>query len=241
MTQSDIKLLYGYPFIFDNPAYLSHINAWHGHIPFAFWCIYALRPNIFVELGTHYGDSYFAFCQAMQKVNMMPHYPNDEYIHNAHAVDTWQGDKHAGFYGSEVIDKVVEVNSQYYPFSTLHKETFAEAVSNFQDKSIDLLHIDGYHTYKDTKETFEMYLPKLSDKAVVLFHDTNVDNPDFGVSQFVDELKYQRYDFLHCNGLSVLCVGKDIPKPLDILLNASGMEKARFRAVFQALGYIITM
>ena len=41
------------------------LPAWEGHIPFAFWCIEQWRPRIFVELGTHAGSSYFAFCQSV--------------------------------------------------------------------------------------------------------------------------------------------------------------------------------
>src|SRR6185437_16416063 len=40
--------------------------AWDGHIPFAFWCVEQWKPRILVELGTHAGTSYFAFCQSIE-------------------------------------------------------------------------------------------------------------------------------------------------------------------------------
>ena len=46
--------------------------------------------------------------------------------------------------------------------------TFAEALQHFPDGSVDLLHIDGRHFYEDVKEDYESWLPKLSDRAVVL-------------------------------------------------------------------------
>lgn len=38
-------------------------SAWTGHVPFAFWVTRACRPGTIVELGSHYGVSFGAFCQ----------------------------------------------------------------------------------------------------------------------------------------------------------------------------------
>lgn len=236
MTELELDSIYEYPLIFDNPKYLSHISSWHGHIPFAFWCMYALKPKIFVELGTHYGDSYFAFCQAV--LNNMNYY-SPEVVTSCFAVDTWTGDNHCGFYGNEVYDWVNKHNEDNYSlFSKLKRNIFLNAVSDFADKSIDLLHIDGYHTYEATKETFETYKPKLSNTGVVLFHDTVSTEPSFGVTKYLSELPYPRFEFQHCNGLSVVCVGDNIPKPLDILLRMNLIERIKFTNLFAVLGYI---
>jgi hypothetical protein len=34
------------PIAFETPLRLTDINSWHGHIPFAFWIIEALRSSI---------------------------------------------------------------------------------------------------------------------------------------------------------------------------------------------------
>ena len=61
-----------------------------------------------------------------------------------YAVDTWEGDEHAGFYGDAVYRTVAAHNrARYAGFSTLIRSTFGEACDYFDDGSVDLLHIDG--------------------------------------------------------------------------------------------------
>ena len=121
-------------------------SAWLGHIPFAFWIIDALKPKRFVELGTHNGSSYLAFCQAVQQLHLST---------ESFAVDTWKGDEHSGYYGEEVFAKLAPYNNEKYgSFSRLIRLYFDEAVGCFEDESIDLLHIDGLHTYEAVKHDF---------------------------------------------------------------------------------------
>lgn len=182
------------------PNYIAK-SAWLEHIPFAFWLTEAIKPKKFVELGTHYGSSYFAFCQAVA---------NQEWEAQCFAVDTWQGDEHAGTYGGEVYTQVYEHNRKYYAhFSTLIKSSFDQALPHFADGSIDLLHIDGLHTFEAVCHDFESWMPKLSDQAVVIMHDTNVRKNGFGVFKLFEDLgkKYPNFEFSHGNGLGIIGVG----------------------------------
>jgi hypothetical protein len=178
-------------------------SSWRQHAPFAFWLIGAHRPARLVELGTHWGFSYFCFCQRAKSLRLPV---------RCAAVDTWSGDEHAGAYGEEVFGSVKSYNDLHFrEFSSLMRMTFDEALPHFGDGSVDLLHIDGRHYYDDVKHDFESWTAKLSRKAIVLFHDTQVTQRGFGVHRYWNELKrhYPHFEFLHGYGLGVLGVGED--------------------------------
>jgi hypothetical protein len=156
-------------------------SAWKGHEIIANYLIRYLTPNIFVELGVHNGFSYFSFCQSVFETKSKT---------KCFAVDNWTGDKHAGFYEDYVFQQVNSHNhNNYLNFSKLLKMNFDDALNQFKDNSIDLLHIDGLHTYEQVKHDFNSWRPKLSDDAVILFHDVNEFRDDFGVHQLFEELK----------------------------------------------------
>src|SRR5215471_7990416 len=195
------------------PDYVEQTSAWTEHIPFGFWIVEVLQPKVIVELGVHLGTSYFAFCQAVKDLPL-----------NAlcYGIDSWQGDEQAGFYGNEVFETVTAHNTKEFSrFSNLVRSTFDEATGYFIDKSVDLLHIDGLHTYEAVKHDFEVWLPKLSDKAIVIIHDINVRERNFGVFKLWEELKarYQHFQFDFGYGLGVLAVNKVVNSELNELFN----------------------
>ena len=213
------------------PAYLES-SAWTEHIPFAFWLIEAHRPRQVVELGTHNGTSYFAFCQAVERLGLNT---------RCFAVDTWKGDEHAGFYGEEVFQKVRAYNdAQYSSFSRLVRSTFDDALNHFSDGTIDLLHIDGLHTLEAVRHDLETWMPKLSERAVVVMHDTNVRERNFGVYKLFEELRerYPCFEFVHGHGLGVLGIGVEQNEQLRRLFEAQDDDSARraVHDVFSRLG-----
>jgi len=219
--------------VFQEPDRLVHPAGWVEHIPFAFWIVDALRPQRFVELGTQSGNSYAAFAQSVAALGL----PTACY-----AVDTWRGDEQTGAYPEEVFTRWREYHDRRFSaFSTLIRATFDEAVTRFADGTIDLLHIDAYHTIDAARRTFATWLPKMSRRGVVLIHDINVKEKDSGSWQLWHEVEriYPSFSFLHGSGLGVLGVGRDLPERVDWLLNPridEAGELAQIRRFFSHLG-----
>jgi O-antigen biosynthesis protein len=221
--------------VIDHPVCLAFlerraVSSWLEHAPFAMWLTSALKPRVLVELGTYYGTSYCAFCQAIDALGLST---------RAFAVDTWQGDPHNGWYSPDVLDDLRRHHDpRYAGFSTLLRMTFDEARPRFADKEIDLIHIDGYHTYEVVRHDFETWLPKLSDRGIILFHDVAERAADFGVWRLWNELRaqYRSFTFLHEHGLGVLAPGPDVPDEVSALLELRDPDIQPVRTIFHEMG-----
>ena len=206
------------------------MSAWLQHGPFAFWIVAALKPRSIVELGTHHGFSYLAFCQAVRRLALPT---------KCYAVDTWQGDEHSDPYPERVYNELKEYHdARYGDFSRLVRSRFDEAAPHFANGSVDLLHVDGRHFYEDAKEDYETWLPKLSDRAIVLFHDINVRERDFGVWRLWHELKskHPSFEFGHGNGLGVLGIGREQPDACRHLFQLDDDQRSAAQGAYLRLG-----
>jgi Methyltransferase domain len=98
------------------------ITAWSEHIPFALALIQMIKPRILVELGVHTGESYCAFCQAVDVLHLDT---------ACYRVDTWCGDEHCGRYEDTVLQDLRSHHDPLYGrFSHLLRKTFDEAVND---------------------------------------------------------------------------------------------------------------
>lgn len=152
-----------------------------------------------------------------------------------YAVDHWQGDEHAGLYGEEVFDEVNDYNNRYYrQFSYLLRRSFDDALSQFEDGTIDLLHIDGLHTYEAVRHDFRSWLPKVKNGGIILLHDIAPRHEDFAVWRLWEEIKAEfpdTFEFHHSWGLGVVAKGPIARHSLltDLLFDSSPSARENLR------------
>ena len=117
---------------------------------------------------------------------------------------------------------------------------FLDARECFADEAIDLLHIDGYHTYEAVTEDFENWLPKMSQTGVIMLHDINVHERNFGVWRLWEDLKtrYPAFGVSHSHGLGVIYVGRQTSPIAQIfqILHKNAQYGTLAQLYFESLG-----
>jgi hypothetical protein len=175
--------------------------AWLGHRRFGYDLVWNLRPRRLVELGVSLGTSFFAFCQAVKDAGI-----GTELV----AVDTWEGDEHTGKYGPGHLERFNDVRRTRFPDVAVRQvmRPFDEARTEVEDASVDILHLDGCHTYEAARHDYEKWKGSVRSGGVILFHDIAVrdDGRGFGIYRLWEELKgrFPTAEFGHSFGLGVL-------------------------------------
>lgn len=182
-------------------------SAWSGHYFFAYDLVRNLKPEVIVELGTHKGNSLFSMAQAIKDGKLKT---------KLHGVDTWEGDSQAGYYGEDIYKEFLKISKKYYTDVDIipHKMFFDDALKTFKNNSIDILHIDGLHTYEAVKHDYDTWLPKVKkDTGIIMFHDVCETKDDFGVYRLweKEKKKYKNtITFEHYHGLGVVFINDNL-------------------------------
>jgi hypothetical protein len=136
----------------------------------------------FVEVGSWKGKS--SAYMAVEIVN------SNKKI-DFYCVDTWEGSiEHAGMQELArlydiFIDNMRPVEPYYFPL----KMKSLEAVTKFEDNSLDFVFIDASHEYDDVKEDINAWLPKLKPGGILAGHDYYTNSEFFpGVYAAANEL-----------------------------------------------------
>src|SRR5687767_1114188 len=223
--------LLDYPMALRDPLHLPTHPSWVAHIPFAFALVEMMRPESIVELGVYEGSSYCAFCQAVAELALRGT--------RCFGIDTWRGDELMGAVNDRTLTRLKAHHDPLYSsFSQFVQADFDTAAAHVADGTIDLLHIDGLHTYEGVKHDFETWRPKMSEVGVILFHDTAVRDGGFGVWRLWEEIAphHPSLHFPHSNGLGVLALGPQVAPPVLAFLEAANRQPDHVRRVFEVLG-----
>ncbi len=221
--------MYNPPTLFGIRPRRFGLVSWSPHVAFGYDLVADLRPRVLVELGTHSGESYFAFCQSVEENSTGT---------TCYAVDTWKGDPQAGFYAEDVYQDVLRHNQEFYAnFSYLVRASFDDALDRFTDGSLDLIHFDGLHTYDAVRHDFQTWRRKLSPRGIALFHDIAARHDDFGAWKFWEEIRQtgENFEFRHGWGLGVLkpAGGAPVRSPLlQSLFNANPAQAENIRRYY---------
>jgi predicted O-methyltransferase YrrM len=101
------------------------------------------------------------------------------------AVDHFQGSEGEEEAHKEAKEKDIEVelmkNVGHFPNLKVLRMASVEAAKQFEDKSVDMVFIDGGHTYKDLKADIEAWLPKA--KKLICGHDWGITSVEAAVTE----------------------------------------------------------
>lgn len=210
--------------LFWRARYLKKSSFLH-HLPFLFWLIETCRPTSIVELGVGDGVSYFAACQAVDKLGL------DAYCQG---IDRWE-EKDAN------LDAVREHNAeQYGNFSRLIAGDVHEVVRRFSDGSIDLLHVDVEVEGSVLDSLSHDWTRKLSPHGVILLHGVTTRFTEGHAKAFLSNLaaSYPHVLLEGGDGLVAILYGSERNDRLSKLANLKfGMSGySEVHQVFSRLG-----
>lgn len=201
-----------------------------SHVPFYFWLINTCRPRLLVASGPSHGLAYAALCEAAARAKL-----NGRCY--AVGAPARNGDSECA---EDAIRAFNEFNQRHYArFSKVLNFDESDALKHFDDSTVDLLHLHGFHSQRALGEQFDAWRPKLSQRAVVILEGTKSCGEDSRDSPLLDDgtPKLPGFEFTHDRGLRLIIAGSIAPEAVRQLcaLKESG-EIAVIRERFSALG-----
>jgi predicted O-methyltransferase YrrM len=161
-------------------------TAWTDHIKFAQWIVNKQKPQTIVDLGVAFG--YSSFCFALPKVGKV------------YGIDTFEGDSMSGY--NNTFDYVKQKRKELNLDNVIFIKGYFGIVAKKWKKTIDILHIDGFHSYTAVKNDYDTWSKFVHDDGLILFHDTCV--PHYGVHEFFNEISLPKTNFTCSHGLGVV-------------------------------------
>lgn len=207
------------PAIFSRAKYLGPSQTLH-HLPFLSWLVEALKPRRVVEIGLNHGVSYFATCQAAERLDCLL---------DCTGIGEWS---------DGVPEDLARYNDeQYQEFSSLLSMSGSAAADRFEPGSVDLL-ILGRPMSEIEKLLEAGWQDKISARGIVLIHGSRIGDAEAQADLTKLRQAYDSFEFPHGDGLLVLGVGQELPPRITKFLD-HGLTPDRaehLRRVFRRLG-----
>jgi predicted O-methyltransferase YrrM len=163
------------------------------------WFLYGIaraqKPQVCVEIGSAQGKSACYVGLALKENG-----GGKVYAIDPHSATNWND--HESVESLDIIRRNIATFG-LRDYVEVIRSTSQEAHPNWT-RSIDLLFIDGDHSYEGVKRDFQLFVPHVNPFGFVVFHDTLWDlkpdpqysRADMGVPRFVDELRRDGYPVL---------------------------------------------
>jgi methyltransferase family protein len=174
----------------------SRGHDWVGLGTIAYEIVLHFKPRKIVELGCARGFSTFSMGLALRDLGTGG---------RIFAVDTWEGDYQYGYYGENVYEgflesrRILDLEETVCPM----KMTFEHA-SKLIVPPIDLLHVDGLHTFRAVRRDFKLFRHHLAPGAIVLFHDVYTVFPQMRLFWALISRRYSSCLIPYQHGLGVI-------------------------------------
>jgi predicted O-methyltransferase YrrM len=158
----------------------------------------ALKPQVCVEIGPARGKSACYIATALKENGSGKLYSIDP-----HSSTAWNDNESIDSY--DLFLRNVSL-AGVEPFVEVVREFSYQAAATWK-LAIDILFIDGDHSYEGVKKDWEAFSPHVTEFGVVIFHDTLWDlqpdpryaRSDMGVPKFVEDLRQQGYPVITIN------------------------------------------
>ncbi len=160
----------------------------------------AMKPDVCVEIGSARGLSACHVALGLEENERGTLYAIDPHIRT-------------GWNDENSVDTLAILRANLRSISVEHRveivqELSSRAADGWQ-QPIDILFIDGDHSYEGVKRDWDLFTPHVREFGVVVFHDTIWDRQepnkysraDMGVPRFVDEIR--------ASGMPVITLERD--------------------------------
>jgi predicted O-methyltransferase YrrM len=185
-------------YIISNPDFtikeiLSNIpSGWNipprSHNYFIQWLLKETKPSIIVDLGVDYGYSSFLMS-----------YLSDAQVYG---IDCFDASVHEPR-KDEDYQFVLDIKEKLQLSNLSIYKAYFNDVAKTWDQTIDILHIDGLHDYKNCKNDYLTWFEFVNpSNGVILFHDTISNANDVG-KFFEEEIYLPKMNFVNSCGLGV--------------------------------------
>jgi hypothetical protein len=205
-------------------------SGWREISPFVFWLIEIMRPNLIVDIGSQCGTAYSMLCQAIHQNEfetkcISVRYSSDDTLSDNHKISINR------------LQDAYEM-SRYGHFLIFRDGGIVDPVAGIADRMVDMIYIDGMSISALRANSFLSWLPKLSERGVILLSGINRRSLSADAKRLWVEASegLPKFELFHGEGLGLLGVGPNPPEQIRKLFALTVADARMMRSIYARLG-----